>query len=324
MHLVSIVIPVYNAEAFVGEAVASALGQTYDPIEVIAVDDGSPDRSIDVLQGFDDRRLRIVRQPNGGLAAARNAGIREARGEFIALLDADDIYEPEKVARHISHFSEEPSLGVSFSHSTLIDVSGRPLNKAQTPRPGSVTPERLLLGNPLSNGSTAVIRRRVLDDVAAYHDALPKYFDESLRRARGVEDLDCWLRIALETNWLISCLPEALTRYRLNPAGLSVDGAQMMRSWERVIDRAKTYAPDVVARYEKPARARMLRYLAGRSIRAGRSSEALAMMAQALTTDPAILWQQARPTWKTLLAVSAGVAMPAGLTENLLRIAVGR
>jgi len=301
MPAVSVVIPVYKAERYVGAAMQSVLDQTFTDFEVIAVDDGSPDGSFTVLERFSDPRLRIVRQENRGLAGARNTGIREARGEIIGLLDADDLWMPRKLELHIAHLHSNPAVGVSFCHSALIDDDGRPLGKAQRPRAGVVSAERLLLNNPLSNGSTAVIRRRTLEEIASQG----QYFDEALRSTQGTEDLDCWLRIALGTEWQIACLPEILTSYRLNSAGLSADGRQMVRSWERVIEKARSYAPAVIAEHERPARARLLRYLAGRAVRGRQPRAAWGLLRDALRTDPSLIWKQTKPTFLTALAVTA-------------------
>lgn len=310
MPKISVIVPVYNVERYVGAAIASVLAQSFTDFEVIAVDDGSPDRSFDVLSSIADDRIRIVRQTNRGLAGARNAGIRAARGAWIAMLDADDLFHPKKLERHADHLSRHPEIGVSFCHSALIDDEGNDLGKAQTPRADRVTAERLLLSNPLSNGSTAVLRREVFDDVAFESNGRIQYFDEGLRRSQGVEDLDLWLRIAMTTNWQIECLPEILTCYRLNSAGLSVDGRQMVASWQRVVDKARSFDPELVSRCERPARARLLRYLASRAVQAGDPSGAWSLIVDALKNDPSILWKQMRPTMSTLAATLAAHVLP--------------
>ena len=112
--LVSCVMPVYNGETYLAEAIRSVLAQTYSPIEIIVVDDGSTDGSPLILAGF-GRNVLTVQQRNAGPAAARNRGIAEANGEYIAFLDADDLWVPTKTAVQMRHFAETPDLGVSTS-----------------------------------------------------------------------------------------------------------------------------------------------------------------------------------------------------------------
>src|SRR6266850_864483 len=113
LKLVSILIPVYNAEAFVAEAIQSALDQTWPAKEIIAVDDGSTDRSAEVLKSFAPR-IRTIEQENRGASAARNRALSEAQGEFIQFLDADDLLAPDKIEIQINRLSEEDPHCVAF------------------------------------------------------------------------------------------------------------------------------------------------------------------------------------------------------------------
>ncbi|MEO0591507.1 MAG: glycosyltransferase family A protein, partial [Pseudomonadota bacterium] len=113
--MISVVMPIYNVEAFVGEAVQSVLNQTFEDFELICVDDGGSDRSIDVVREFNDPRIRLVHQVNRGLAGARNSGIAHALGEFVALLDSDDIWHRDKLMLHFIHLRANPHIGVSYA-----------------------------------------------------------------------------------------------------------------------------------------------------------------------------------------------------------------
>ena len=112
--LVSCIIPVFNGARFLGEAVDSILAQTYRPCEVIVVDDGSTDATGDVIAGYGERVV-AVRQPNRGEAAARNAGVRAARGALVAFLDADDLWGPEKLTRQAAKLGEDPRIDLCFT-----------------------------------------------------------------------------------------------------------------------------------------------------------------------------------------------------------------
>ena len=123
--LVSIIIPVYNSEAYVVEAVNSALGQTFQNLEVIVVDDGSTDKSLSLVEQINDSRLRVFTQINQGACVARNRGIAEARGEFIKFLDSDDVLYPEAIAAQLEQQAEFGENEVVFGDFDFIDERGK-------------------------------------------------------------------------------------------------------------------------------------------------------------------------------------------------------
>ncbi|MBT8087911.1 MAG: glycosyltransferase family 2 protein, partial [Gammaproteobacteria bacterium] len=202
MPKISVVIPAYNVAAFIEDAINSVLGQTHRDFEVIVVDDGSPDDTASIVKRFDDPRIRLVSQPNRGLAGARNTGIRCADGEYVAFLDADDLWRPTKLEEHVRHLDENPELGVSYSTSQFIDEAGAPLNLFQKPKLSGIDAADLLLRNPVGNGSAPVIRKAALKDIesrdARYGNPEPVYFDPDFKQS---EDIECWVRIATTTKW---------------------------------------------------------------------------------------------------------------------------
>ena len=113
--LISCIVPVYNGERYVGEALDSILAQTYRPLEVIVVDDGSTDRTAEVVAGYGGQ-ARYIFQSNAGLAMARNLGLTAVQGEFAAFLDADDVWHPEKLDRQIARFKARPELDLCITH----------------------------------------------------------------------------------------------------------------------------------------------------------------------------------------------------------------
>ena len=138
--IVSVVMPVYNVEAYVAEAIDSVLAQTLPDFELIIVDDGGHDRSLEICRSYHDARIRIVSQSNRGLAGARNTGIAAARASYVAFLDSDDRWLPEKLALHVIHLDNNPSDGVSFSPSRFIDCDGSPMRLKQTPKLQGIKP----------------------------------------------------------------------------------------------------------------------------------------------------------------------------------------
>jgi glycosyltransferase involved in cell wall biosynthesis len=303
MKKVSVIIPVYGAEKYVAATVQSVLEQTYKNFEVLIIDDGSPDQSIEICQQFTDPRIKIIRQQNRGLAGARNTGIRHAQGDYLAFLDADDLWLPEKLEKHVEHLENSPSVGVSFSCSAFIDETGKPLGLYQKPKLRGITIGNLLCRNPISNGSAPVIRRQVFEAIKfqdnLYGTVEDFYFDD---RFRASEDIECWFRIAIQTEWQIEGIPEALTLYRVNSGGLSANLFKQFESWEQVFEKTRSYAPDLIAQWENPARAYQLRYLARRAVTLKDRSVALQLLHRALATHWRILLEEPRRTLLTLAA----------------------
>lgn len=307
--VVSVVIPAYNAERYLEGSITSVLSQTWIDLELIVVDDGSTDGSVQKVLSFTDPRVRLVSQANRGLAGARNAGIRAARGEFVAFLDADDLWLPEKLERHVALLRAKPGVGVSYSASAFIDDAGADLHLLQKPKLHRVRPRDVFLRNPVGNGSAPVIRRTTLQDIAfsSPHGETGEwwYFDERFRQS---EDIECWLRIALTTGWDFEGLAQPLTLYRVNAGGLSAALDKQRQSWEAVVTRVRAIAPRFVARYEHQARAYQLRYLARRAITSGDASQALRLQVQALRLFPGMLLEEPARTTLTL-AASLGLAL---------------
>ena len=166
MKKVSVIIPVYGVEKYIAATVQSVLEQTYKEFELLIIDDGSPDQSVEVCQQFlTDSRVRIIRQENRGVCAARNTGIRHAQGEYLAFLDGDDLWLPEKLEKHFNHLENSSNVGVSFSRSAFIDEAGQSLGIYQMPKLKEITPAIILCRNPIGNGSAPVIRREALTGI---------------------------------------------------------------------------------------------------------------------------------------------------------------
>ena len=199
---ISVVIPAYNGEKFVANAIRSALAQTYPPLEIIVVDDGSKDGTVGVIAGF-PAPVCLLRQSNGGPASARNHGIREAKGDWIALLDADDTWLPHKLERQICHCSD-PKVGVihAFGEDWKTETEGeirRPLTFAT-----------LWIKNGIIT-SSVLMRKRACVEVG--------YFDED-RALIAVEDYNLWLRLTY-AGWAVNTCAESLMRYTPAAGNLS-------------------------------------------------------------------------------------------------------
>lgn len=225
MRLVSVVIPAYNAEAYVDGAVRSALGQIYPDVEVIVVDDGSLDETRTVLETITDDRLRVVHQPNAGVAHARNRGIHMARGSVIAFLDADDIWAPDKLVRQMAALAANPEWVAVGSFMHHISSSGRTIGMAGQPVGRGEREEvraARLMPFPLS---TLLVKREVLDRVGL--------FEPEFAELGQVEDLALLSRIAADGD--IGCVREVLGGYRMHGTSASARQFQLQRAGARYL-----------------------------------------------------------------------------------------
>ena len=203
--LVSVVIPAFNAEAFVAEAIESVLAQTYGPVEAIVVDDGSTDGTAAVAGRYP---LELVRQENGGQAAARNAGVAVAKGTFVSFLDADDLWLPGKLSAEVEHLVTHPELDYVLVRMQRTLMPGAPWP------PG--TPARFFEeSQPGTLPSAGLVRRGVLERIGP--------FDTSFRHGSDTE----WQARATDAGVRWELLPDVLVQYRIHGANNSYDNLGM-------------------------------------------------------------------------------------------------
>jgi glycosyltransferase involved in cell wall biosynthesis len=316
MPKASIIIPTYNAEKYIAETIRSVLAQTCQDFEILIIDDASPDSSVEVCQQFTDSRIKIIHQLNRGLPGARNTGIRHAQGNYISFLDADDLWDSRKLEKHIEHLKRSPEVGISFSYSRFIDEAGNQTGLCQAPKKlKGITLDYILCRNPIGNGSAAVIRRQVFESIE-YEDNLhgfPEafYFDERLRHQNAdATDVECWLRIAATTKWKLEGIPEFLTLYRVNSGGLSANSTKQLEALEKVIEKARSYAGDSIARSEHTARAYHLRYTARRAVTLRDGLMSVTMIHRALASDWSILIKEPIRTLTTIGAAYLLLLLP--------------
>jgi GT2 family glycosyltransferase len=205
-----------------------------------------------------ETRLRIVQEPVQGLSAARNGGILAARGEFIALLDADDLWDPGYLQAHLDNL-ETNDADISYSRLRFVDVAGRPTGKETRPPMTGVGARELLRSNPCT--AMIVVRRPVFDTAGL--------FDETLRR---VEDQE-WLFRAAASGATLRGVDRVLASYRITPGGLSANLDAMLESHAVMLQRAGQVAPGLVDRFSRLSQAAMLRYCARRAMEHGLGAE---------------------------------------------------
>jgi glycosyltransferase involved in cell wall biosynthesis len=208
---VSVVLAVYNGAAYLGESIASLVAQTHADFELIVVDDGSTDTTPELLAELAaaDARIRVVRQPNGGHAAALNRGIAEARHEWVARMDHDDRSLPERLAKQLAFLAENPDVHVLGSYAVAIDAVGRPMSFL------SVGPVNATMFNALraSNDIISVIHPSVMMRKSTVME-LGGY-----RTPDSFADIDLWSRVA--DRHRVQVLPQALLEYRVHLSSMT-------------------------------------------------------------------------------------------------------
>lgn len=316
---ISVVMPIYNVEDYIGEAVQSVLDQSFKDFELICVDDGGSRRSMDIVREFDDRRIRIVSQANRGLAGARNSGIAHARGEYIALLDSDDVWHRDKMMLHYIHLTANPAVGVSYAGSRMIDRDGNVLSVAMRPQLRRVTARDILCRNPIGNGSAPVLRSSALNEASFMHPTVVGrrcWFDEEFRQS---EDIELWIRLAVKHDVVFEGVDGLLTDYRIIPGALSANAVKQYLSWTKMIRKLRSYAPEFAAEHGNTAHAFQLRYLARRSLQLGNFKLARDFLRRAVSLQPLIVMQEPRKTVITAAAIIAGSLLGRDRFTQLMR-----
>lgn len=220
---ISVVVPTYNHARYVAEGVRSILAQNYANLEVLVVDDGSTDNTREVMAQFGEP-VRYIWQANRGLSGARNSGIEAATGEYIALLDADDFWEPNFLATVLPILEADRTLGAVHTGSRFVDRDGKPLlQQNNVTVPADQMYDRLIDGEFFA-ADAVLVRRECFEQVGL--------FDEKLRAS---EDWDMWLRVARAFRF--AGIPDALLNYRMHGENMSADPEHMMRYQLMVVEK---------------------------------------------------------------------------------------
>lgn len=222
--VVTVVIPACNAQQTLADTLESALAQTCRDIEILVVDDGSSDQSASIAKGYAarDGRVRLIEQANGGVARARNRGVAEARGAYIAPLDADDLWHPAKLERQLRALEAAgPNVGLAYSWSRLIDAEGRVTGALPPSHAEGYVLHRHLAWNFIGNGSTPLFRAELLRD---------HLYDPSLRDAHCEGGEDYLLQLRLARRYAFVRVPGYLIGYRKTTKSMSSNILAMTRS----------------------------------------------------------------------------------------------
>lgn len=293
---VTVIIPAYNVSAFIKEAVNSALSQTWSELEVIIVDDGSTDGTLQLAKSIADSRLTVLSQKNQGSSAARNTGLQLARGNLVAFLDGDDLWAPTKLEEQIGIFKANANIDLVFTLSKIIDETGGDTGRKSVPVAGLISLRQLMVENVVNNGSAVMLRRSALNAVGPFDVDLP-----------SCVDYDLWLRIAALRANNIYCIPHHLTRYRMRDGQITKNWRRMEAGWSRVIEKLEVMAPNELRQLRHQIMGNMYRYLSYIAYESKEFSKSRELFVKALHLD-----------WIKLLSDRRAALLLAALLSQLL------
>ncbi|QFS48210.1 glycosyltransferase [Nostoc sphaeroides] len=221
----SVIIPAYNSEKTIKHTIQSVLNQTFTDLELIVINDGSQDSTLEVVTQIQDSRIKVFSYPNAGGNVSRNRGLHVAVGEFVSFLDADDIWTPDKLNSQLKALQENITAKVAYSWTDYIDENGEFILSGKRINLNGNVYDNLLLNNFLENGSNPLICRKALITLGG--------FDESLCAA---QDWDMWLRLASKFDFI--CVPSVQILYRISANSVSSNLVRQEKSCLQVLERA--------------------------------------------------------------------------------------
>lgn len=278
------IIPAFNAERHIAQTLDSVLAQTYRRMEIIVVDDGSVDRTSEIVRSYvqKDSRLKLLCQSNQGVAAARNRAITESKGEFIAPIDADDLWFPSKIQRQVDVLLKSPAIvGLVYVWSQRIDESGAAVGDCSGRRNEGSVYLLLLIGNFIGNSSSPLIRRECFETVKGYDESFWQ-FD-----AQGCEDWDLYLRIAEQ--YRFSVIPDCLVKYRQTTDSMSSNTEKMEKSHRLLLNSVRRRHLSISKFIYRWSTSAYLLYVANICTRGAEPGKGLACLVKAAYLDPAVM-----------------------------------
>jgi glycosyltransferase involved in cell wall biosynthesis len=277
MPKVSVIIPTYNALTYLPETVESVFKQTFYDWELLIVDDGSSDGTAAWAKQITDLRVRLISQKNQGSSVARNTGITAAKGEYIALLDADDLWEPSKLEKQVRFLEQNPSIGLVDTWTTLINQKGKSTGRIiLSSAEGDIWKQLVQFKPVCCCDSTPLIRRSCFENVGLFNPDLPY-----------LEDLDMWIRLA--SVYEFAAIKEPLVRYRQHPQSKSTNCKGTLEAFRTIIEKAFESVPAEMLPLREKGYARLNLYLAWKAINNKDYEQAIHFNDQAIAHHPQVI-----------------------------------
>ncbi len=282
-NLISVILPVYNGEDTIRKTIQSVLSQKFSSLELIVINDGSTDSTVETVKSITDSRLQIFSYPNAGLAASRNRGIFHCVGEFISFIDSDDLWTDDKLEDQLKALQEYSKAAVVYSWTDYIDTQGKFLKSGRRITATGDVYKELVLWNFLENGSNPLIRSDALKAVGA--------FDESLVAA---EDWDMWLRLAACYEFI--AVPKVHILYRVSANSMSTNFKRQEAASLKVIERAfSSKKAESLQHLKKYSLAHLYKYLTFKALEAQtglkKSWISVNFLCNCVKHDRSVLWQ---------------------------------
>lgn len=311
MSQISVVIPVYNGERTIEETIASVLAQTFTDFELIIINDGSQDNTVEIIQQIiketADPRIKLYSYNNGGLAASRNRGIDKSQGEYISFLDADDLWTKDKLASQYQALQAHPQAAVAYSGTDWIDEAGNFLKHSSPPSLSGDIYGVLLLSNIVGSGSNALIKKGVLSITGG--------FDESLKAS---EDWDFLIRLAAKYQFIRIDTPQIL--YRQSPNSMSSKLSYQEQETMKVIRKSFRQAPPHLQYLKRISLSNTYIYLSYKSTEGLPSYQqglkGLELFFKLLVNYPPILRYSV--TWQIFIRIVMVMFLPAQKIQRIL------
>jgi glycosyltransferase involved in cell wall biosynthesis len=337
--LVSIVIPVFNGDKTIARTILSVQAQIIESLEILVINDGSKDDTVAVVERLaqDDDRIRLYSYANKGTACSRNRGIALATGEFISFIDADDLWQPQKLEAQLQALQANSRAGVAYSWSDFIDEADHLIISGQRNHHQGQVLSALLQRNFLDNGSNSLIRMTVLADLGQVSNSLPsdiapssseptlgakqtiEYFNEQMAPA---EDWEFHLRLAAKTEFAL--VPQAHVLYRQGQSTLSSNVVRMEEASLRVIQQSFAQAPLQLQSLKGKTLGNLYQYLAIRSLHGGLSRQGSGLAGRywmkALAAQPGLLQTKTKLMAILSLKILRGFLLSDRQYQGLLRL----
>jgi glycosyltransferase involved in cell wall biosynthesis len=273
MPKVSVVIPAYNAMVYLPQTIDSVLNQTFTDFEILVINNSSSDNIIEWISQIQDSRITLITHENQGATNSRNLGISIAKGEYIAFLDADDIWEKTKLEKQVSCLDKNPSVGLVYTWTQLIDSTGKLLKFSMRHQEEGYIWEKIVIQDVVGNGSCAMVRASCFEQVGL--------FDINVGIA---DDFDMWIRIAAVYEFAV--VKECLVFYRQHSNNASKNRRKMIDTHARIIEKSFKDIPLNLLYLRNRAYANLCRYQSWIAMKDGNYQEAKLLFKHATLHNP--------------------------------------
>lgn len=307
MPLISVIIPACNAQKTIQDTIQSVLNQTYSDFEIIVINDGSTDNTLDHLANILDPRLRVFSYTNSGANPSRNRGLAHATGDYVSFLDADDLWTPDKLEAQLCALKSHLNAAVAYSWTNFIDESGNILHSGSYISASGYILAELAVVNFLENGSNPLIKKQAVLAVGG--------FDESLQ---ACQDWDLWLRLAAKYEFVAVPSPQILYRVSINSVSSNV--LKLETACLKVINRTFDEAPNSMHYLKRYSLGNVYKYLAFKSFqnRFNRTDTlgTIRLIWKVIQYDPIML--KTKVIWKLLITLGLVTFLPTKVVQSIL------